>query len=164
MINDATGNRRLLKLAEFLRALPRKRFDYSTWVGEDWKGAPDLSCGTTACALGWATVVPSIRRAGLRLVSVKAKTRGGEEVVSVANPQLGIMPDEDGPYDLSFSAAISVFGISLDDAMFLFQPGHERYREDGSVNRSPDHKATPKQVASHIEKFVKARERAALAG
>lgn len=63
----AVGNRRLLKLAAFLRTLPRRRFDYTNWVGIDWKGAKDFSCGTTACALGWATTMPAFQRLGLRM-------------------------------------------------------------------------------------------------
>ena len=48
--------RNLLKLADFLEnQVPAKRFDMG-----DWASGPDLStapeCGTSACALGWATV------------------------------------------------------------------------------------------------------------
>lgn len=47
----------LLQLADFLEKLSPERFDYGVWVGETWKGDPDLSCGTTACAAGWACVI-----------------------------------------------------------------------------------------------------------
>lgn len=61
------GNQRLIKLAVFLEKLPPKRFDYGVWAGNNWKGKPDLSCGTTACALGWATTIPEFKKLGLRL-------------------------------------------------------------------------------------------------
>ena len=57
----------LLDLANFLDKLPPERFKYNDWVGKDWGGKLDLSCGTTACALGWATQIPSIAAKGLRL-------------------------------------------------------------------------------------------------
>lgn len=66
-MTKTVGNRRLLALAAFLRTLPQKRFDYGLWVGSDWRGAQDLSCGTTACAFGWAATMPQFRRLGLRI-------------------------------------------------------------------------------------------------
>jgi len=63
----ATRKDLLLELATFLEALPPERFDYGSWVGAKWKDAQDLSCGTTACALGWAATLPSCRQEGLRL-------------------------------------------------------------------------------------------------
>lgn len=58
-------------LAEFLRTDPRVReegrFDMRSWVGRDWEGDPSLSCGTAACAAGWATTIPHFRAQGLRL-------------------------------------------------------------------------------------------------
>lgn len=95
----AVGNRRLLKLAAFLRKLPRKRFNYESWVGEDWQGAPSLSCGTTACALGWATTMPIFRRLGLRLESIRDEDGFRNGYVS-------------GPY-------LEVFALDSDD---LFYP------------------------------------------
>lgn len=53
-MNKQVSNNRLLKLAAFLDTVPPERFKYDTWAGEDWKGKPDLSCGTTACALSAA--------------------------------------------------------------------------------------------------------------
>jgi len=50
------GHQRLLRLAEFLATVPRKRFDMGKWV-----------CGTTACAAGWAHNIPEFREAGYRL-------------------------------------------------------------------------------------------------
>lgn len=58
-----------LRLRAILKKVPRKRFDMGHWVGSDWEGAPDLSCGTSACAAGWATTDPWFRRRGLWLDS-----------------------------------------------------------------------------------------------
>ncbi|MGH7749129.1 MAG: hypothetical protein ACREQ5_30855, partial [Candidatus Dormibacteria bacterium] len=67
-----TGNARLLRLADFLENdVPADRFDFAHWVGKDWAGAPDLSCGTSACALGWATTIPEFQALGLKLSGPK---------------------------------------------------------------------------------------------
>lgn len=119
------AQRRLLKLAVFLRTVPRKRFDYSVWVGTNWRGAPNLSCGTTACALGWATTMPEFRRLGLRM---SRSFFGGGAV------RLGRMG--------SISAAMTVFDIDEEAVNDLFIP---KFDED---------RATPKYVARKIERFV----------
>ncbi len=125
----------LLRLCDKLEKLPRSRFDYSTWVDtEKWKGKVDLSCGTTACALGWATTIPSIRKQGLKL------------------SRIGSVLCKGGYAELAASIA---FGISNEDASFLFYPG--------SVSsiynwQSPGQHATAKQVAAHIRRFVNAHK------
>lgn len=53
--------RRLTKLADFMDSLPADRahgFDMRTFREQ-------TKCGTVACALGWATTIPSFRRAGM---------------------------------------------------------------------------------------------------
>lgn len=129
MVKLHVGLRRLEKLCDLLENLPRKRFDYSHWVGEDWQGKPDLSCGTTACALGWATTIPSLRRLGLRLY--KAEDQSDQSEVQL-----------NGKYE----SGQEVFG---DDTYGLFQP------ECPTVaGYSPGAKATPKAVAKHIRKYI----------
>ena len=127
-----TGNARLLRLAALLRTLPRKRFDYTTWVGYDWEGDPDLSCGTTACALGWATTIPSLRRAGLALTPW---AHGGGSVT--LNGRFGAL-----------DAAEELFALEDFEARLLFAPWG-----------ASESRATPKQVAKKIEKFVAERTR-----
>lgn len=134
---QAIGNRRLLKLAAYLRTVPPRRFNYNRWVGDDWEGAPDLSCGTTACALGWATVMPEFRRLGLKM----KEDEGGGYVVLGDDTNVWTDPDP------SINAAVQVFGLTEDEALLLFTPG---YDEDT---------ATPKQVAKKIEKFVARRSK-----
>jgi hypothetical protein len=104
-VTVAEGNRRLLKLAAFLRTLPRRRFNYGHWVGDDWAGAQDLSCGTTACALGWAATMPTFRRLGLSLTPV------GE-------------PGLKGVAGGAFDAAAQLFGLH-GEQYSLFAPDYE---------------------------------------
>lgn len=75
------GRRRLETLIRFMEKLPRsanKHFDMGTFFSHDgidvhpdaggtlsFKGM--LDCGTSACALGWATVCPSLRKQGLSM-------------------------------------------------------------------------------------------------
>lgn len=136
-VTRATGNRRLLKLADFLEKLSRKRFDYSCWVGEDWEGKQDLSCGTTACALGWATTIPSFRRVGLRLVAGDVRLRLVAGDVQFGRGVWGT------------DAAEKFFGITADQAENIFARQHQ-------IDMAT---TTPKMVAGWIRRLVKSRER-----
>ncbi len=64
---NATGKRRLLKLADFLYSLPRRtKFNMDFFAEKIDDGKP--ACGTAACAAGWAASIPSFRRAGYKLI------------------------------------------------------------------------------------------------
>lgn len=145
MNRDYIYKRRLLSLAKFLEKLPRERFDYESWVGDDWKGKEDLSCGTTACALGWATTIPSLRKAGLRLKSTKS--------------QHGFvtMKDYHGRYwNAPAYATKNVFGLNNGEHEWLFVPGSSMWDEasqDYIYNLNSN--ASAKEVANHIRQFVK---------
>lgn len=141
MNKDYIYKRRLLSLAEFLDKLPPERFYFGRWVGISWQGKSDLSCGTTACAFGWGTTIPALRKAGLRL----GLTNHGFGVVHLKDK----MPSENAPEE----AAAKVFGLSKEDFDYLFFPYEEteayRYgREAPSIN------ASAKEVAKHIRNFV----------
>lgn len=109
--------RRLLKLADFLETIPETRFDLRTWVGDSWKGKQDLSCGTTACALGWACTMPEFRKLGVRLKRGELKGPGivgrrDSDAPAVAKHLFGIGDyDDEGSYEtyyqLFFSSAYS---------------------------------------------------------
>jgi hypothetical protein len=78
---------RLLKLAEFMERLPkedREHFNMGVWfmhagAGHGHGVSPGqvvgkkeiTKCGTSACALGWATTIPAFRRAGLKLIATE---------------------------------------------------------------------------------------------
>lgn len=120
------GNARLLKLCtERLDTLPPGRYNHSHWVGGDWGGKTNLSCGTTACAMGWATTIPSFRRLGLKLDPVHRRI---------------IYGDSWG----GFPSAMRLFHITYDDAERLF--GHAGW---GKV------RPTARRVARRIRQFVK---------
>src|SRR5262245_9048968 len=105
----------LNELADFLDRLPAQRFDYSKWVGSSWAGASDLSCGTTACAAGWATTLPSFKEAGLKLESYSYFDNGG---IVTHGDEVGTV------------AVADALGITHNDAVFLFTPSafHESSR------------------------------------
>jgi hypothetical protein len=105
------NKRRLLKLAKFLddnsKVIGRK-FCMETWAVDQFApGAAKrgYSCQTAACAVGWATAIPSLRRAGLRLNSNLEICYGGDE---------------------NFPAVSKFFGIGEYEARVLFSP--ETYR------------------------------------
>jgi hypothetical protein len=127
---------RLERLAAFLEALPPERFEFERWVGKDWGGKEDLSCGTTACALGWATTIPEFRELGLRL----RLRSDGSGVVAMEYKNI-----EHG-WDPAHDAAEKVFGLDFWQAEHLFVPGSS----PGSLPRN----ATATQVAAHIRAFV----------
>ena len=73
MTNTKVYRDRLNKLADFLTQpnfnKTYGRFDIDSWSEESPSSARTFpSCGTAACAAGWATAIPSFRKAGFRLV------------------------------------------------------------------------------------------------
>lgn len=142
---------RLLSLATFLEELPRKRFFYGTWVGPTWKGKSDLSCGTTACALGWATVLPEFRRLGLRL------DRDDSCITIVHNKRKKSIWDRLPFNSQPFLAGWQVFDLTKDEFDYLFTPREVRLPVslDSACGEGPLESATAKQVARHIRRFVR---------
>ena len=61
---------RLTKLKNRLNDVDYDDFNMEHWAEYIVNGKP--ACGTSACALGWATTVPSLRRAGMRLMLRKS--------------------------------------------------------------------------------------------
>lgn len=108
--------------------LPRKRFNFGAWVGKDWRGAPDLSCGTTACAIGWATTIPFFRKLGLRLGRNRKPMIG----------RISLRSTFDNPEKF-----LNLFGVDNNTFDTLFFPDFGL--EDD---------ATPKQWAKHARKVV----------
>jgi len=153
---------RLRTLAKYLYQLPPNRFYYGRWVGADWKGAPDLSCGTTACAFGHAMTMPEFTklRPGYSLVGEQQLIIGG---LDRWRPYFCV----GGNHSMKpFYAGQKLFGLSHANFEFLFMPNAGL----GGVKRtSPSGGATAKQVADHIRWFIrhmqrkKARKKAARA-
>lgn len=121
---------RILKLADFVAKIPRRRFDFNTFVGDDWGGAADLSCGTTACALGWATTMPLFKKLGLKLKS---------------DPQVYQRIKYRGRHPEIYSQHL--FGIDNSTFREIFYPSAFRLTH-------LDPSATPKEWAKHARSIV----------
>lgn len=126
----------ILDLANFVEKIEPSRFDFGTWVGRDWGGAPDLSCGTTACALGWATTMPKFRALGLSL------TRSSFHVNSPGTPAY----QGRSGWDTRKLIGQEIFGLEEIDYEKLFYSGVD------SGRLSPE--ATPKRWAEHARDLV----------
>lgn len=134
---NATGKRRLLKLAGFLEtaSIPKKRFDMNSWAeNRDGETADPklIDCGTAACACGWATTIPAFRRAGFHLV---------DDPATPSQPDI-VFRDSGGFRWRNGDAVEAFFDLGGDEVERLFMP--ESYS-------SPP---TPKQVAKRIRAFV----------
>lgn len=141
---------RLLLLADYLDKLPPERFNYNVWVGTDWKGKWDLSCGTKACALGHACTIPELRDAGLRLVREGSNGVSGGIVVLAQH----LAKEDFDPSNYHCSETRSVFDLTEDEFELLFVP----YDHSGMTwekRRAPNSDATAQDVADHIRHFVK---------
>jgi hypothetical protein len=125
------GNNRLLRLADYLRTVPRKEFDIRVW---------ESSCGTIACAMGHATRMPFFRRLGARTDHI------------YGDISIGIISG-------GFRVASRLFGIDDPTAVFLFSTCN--VESAGGVASTLSERPTPKEVARHIEKWVAAHPPAA---
>jgi hypothetical protein len=147
---------RLELVAKKLESLPPERFNYSSWIGKNWEGAQDLSCGTTACALGWAATIPELQEAGLRIVAAC------DEVYGLSYPYVALSTRPlvqvyEANHE-SVVAAMWVFELFEDEVSFLFMPEteavHENHEEEGEMCRAMPDTASAIEVAAHIRKFI----------
>lgn len=125
---NKTGKKRLLQLADFLETLGPERFDLQWWA---YNGFSPNKCGTTACAVGWATTIPAFKKAGLKLYR----------------------DYDDGLYPIyktydSWDAVKVFFKLSMKDAEWLFNSGYYPVEQNNN----------PKYVAKRIREFVTERE------
>lgn len=101
------SKKKLLKLAKFLETKVRaKRFSLDSWA-DFWFDADDtdMDCGSTACALGWAT--KCFPKQGLKIDTVP---------YSLGSTQCVYYKDCSG-----FAAGAKFFGISHAQSQFLFE-------------------------------------------
>ena len=123
-------------------------FDFTIWIGQTWKGAEDLSCGTTACAIGWAATIPELYEAGLRIVGVPMQRYADAAVGACARIKyVGSETLPSAARSSSLAAACAVFDLTVQEAEFLFLPGPRAY---GLMPGT----ATAAQVAAHIRAFI----------
>lgn len=123
-------------------------FDFTIWIGQTWKGAEDLSCGATACALGWAATIPELYEAGLRIAGVPMRRYADADVGACGYiTYVGSETLPSAAWSSSIAAACAVFDLTVQEAEFLFQPGSREY---GMMTCT----ATAAQVAAHIRAFI----------
>ena len=136
----------LLALADKLDALPWNRFNFGRWTERVSHGAaqfdPNLqqrispSCGTTACALGWAADGDPrccfvCDTTGIWWVALRE---------DVGELDVGLMPPR---------VSAELFGLTPEEHYWVFLPDENR-RGDGRPNAH----AGPREVAAHIRLFV----------
>lgn len=112
---------------------------------------PEGACGTTACVLGHAPSVPSIRAAGMFLYS-RQKARNGQ--INIWEGDVGII--EGGKVICNDEAARVIFGLTYDQVHALFGSTDDdatRLLYTGSTSGDFD-EVTPKIVAAKIREFV----------
>jgi hypothetical protein len=137
--------RELPVLATTLRNLPSEfkgKFNMATW-GEIPKNKEQyeqkLECLTAACAIG-------LRSALFPNTELKMEILCTDGNKHVLNPSL---VDCWGIHRHDFEAISVYYGITYDDAEYLFYPG--RYRE----HVEDDKNILPNEVADRIEQFLK---------
>lgn len=147
----------LEELATILDRAHDDRFDYRVAFRADANddALQAGSCGTVACALGYATLIPEtglrLRRVG-SLAQVEKKSRQGGEA-RTRTSWMTMLDD-----------AASAFGIGWCQAEALFSPdlGYRYggwideggYMQDGSHLPGPSEDATPREVATWIRTLV----------
>lgn len=149
MNKDYIYKRRYLKLADFLDTVKRKDFNFKFWISPNWDGKQVISCGTTGCALGHAATMPIFRRLGMSIFW------------EGSFPVVGFKSDVG---DRPMLAAQKIFGCTPAEFQLLFVPNEqlginevEFLKEIFGMSYSPPltGKATPKQAAARIRRFVK---------
>ena len=140
--------KRLERLAAHVATRKPERFDFARWVGDNWKGAQDLSCGTTGCAWGHAPSLPFFQRLG-----VKLKNDFGASVVLEGSS------DGDGNELQGLSAAEKVFNLTEVEALHIFAP-YSRFTAKDTEGYTKTYtllhkEATPKQWAKHARRFIR---------
>jgi hypothetical protein len=121
-VSRRTGNRRLLKLAALLLADAKNKkgikFDIGTVarVADPTKKEVPLNCGTTACAMGLAAISGAFKKQGL---TAKFSNESYEDN-SLWCAWNGRIRDYD-------RTAMSLFGITQDQANYLFSPWTYHY-------------------------------------
>lgn len=160
---------RLLMLANFLeKEVKEDRFNFNTWSSSaglrdyineavtaksEFIPVPEGACGTTACALGWATTIPAFRDLGLRLFV----NRWGEVWPGMVDDKT-----DDSTWTNIINACNRLFGLTPDETNYLFTPGiagDDDLSEDLTNDDKPPSDAMKVEVADHIRAFVKVRTR-----
>lgn len=147
---DRIHANRLYRLSDYLRALDVERFDFTSWVSGSFS-SDKLDCGTTACALGHAAMLPEFRALGLRLFHYPNTTATG--YVGLVDSECCIIPSLGSEYASGWLEACratkEIFGLTEKETSLLFVP-----EQSGLDESKPAENATPQEVAAHIVLFL----------
>lgn len=137
VVPSEEGLARLEQGAALLRKVPAENFNILAWERNSAHSkftADNVgACGFAGCAMGWFA---------------NAKLFDGLEIVKTNHR---VMVKYDFKYD--YDAAVKLFDISIDAALYLFSP--EAYAtEAGSSDPSDLRQLPPAAVARRIEQFV----------
>lgn len=128
---------RLVEVLEAVKADPAKErdFDMKTWATET------QSCGTHACACGWAAMDPVLNAQGLHLVKRPQHAwKRGSDFELTCGPATGL------------GAAALFFEIEMRAADMLFSP--EEYDNECRVDGESDGDVTISAVIDRLKWFV----------
>lgn len=134
--------KRLVKLANFLRELPKRKFCFADIIN----GRPN-ECGTKACALGWAGLMPEFNKAGFKTFIDEGE---GEDEDGYDDGNIKYK-DKTGRTHCGLIAADMFFGLTDSETDGLFIPDNQFNIDKPSL----DENATPKAVAKNIICVVK---------
>jgi len=132
MTSRKVGLRRLLKLADHIETVDRKRFDMTVWSNKE--SANSDSCGTVGCIAGHAVEISSFKRVGYRLSDTTCTGY--------------FAPYYNGVY--ANEALALFFALDLDEHYLFAETEVDLIFHDKSIR-------TPKQAAKAIRRFVKNR-------
>jgi hypothetical protein len=136
-ITRAESRKRLMMIERKTRHVNPKKFWFGSWVASTWQGKPDLSCGTTACSIGWATTIPYLQQRGLRLIRIPANRVGWPTTLETNNGfTTGIE---------HLQSVADFLGLTLDEYKYLFT---------SSGSGSLPVNATNVQVADLLRNFI----------
>jgi len=113
--------------------------DYDKWDGKNQQ----LTCGTSACAIGLASTLPIFRRLGLRLKKVS-----DDWVTTTVQPYIRGGANS---YNQSYIDVAEKLGLDVEEYCALFTP-------DAPPSWFADN-ASPQDVARNIRSFCKAAKK-----
>jgi len=160
------NKKRLLKLADFLDELPRKLFDFGTVAYAEKGLTPKQAlkagpkCGTVGCAMGWAPVVFPRLLKYVKETDIDPTDQFADPTqIFIELRDKSAILDEWTQHDYS-TIASEIFDIPNDDANALFTPDYTSFNSVPALETGLSDKATPKQVAKRIRRYVKETEKA----
>lgn len=131
---------RFIKLAETLEKIRFEQFHFGRWVGLNWSDDQEENmCGTSACSLGWASLLPEFKKINFKFKS-NSKFYLDDEQTSV------------GDYGTRNILAERL-GINVQEFSHLFYPDSCAW-VNNILLQGLSSRADPFEAGAHIRKFV----------